>query len=385
MLYRFKPSDLFYNRIKTHPHCDFFIYDRKVYYNNKPDIKGQFTSSIYPTIGHVNINELNVDRTQQQLIYPFLTKQGSLTSFRTVTTSQFNSDFAYGDTITGSYPLEASVTYKQYQEGDPRRDINSIQNTLNYYSPISRHYEYDGRYGDKSTQVLGMIDIPSIFYGSRIKKGTVDCKFYVSGTLVGELQDINENGELIQTGPAGSNGSGSVAGVVLYNEGFLLLTGSWSLDDGHTEPYIVGELPVNPTWVYFGSTGGPGIDENLHSSSFSLSFDGTNYVPTITMFAHAGQGELNHSNNPTYLKYGQEQKLIPITGSKAYKENTNIEIKNIVQSPYNDPTGSFQKQTYISKVGIYDEKRNLIAIAKLAKPLKKKQDTNFSFKIKLDL
>jgi hypothetical protein len=385
VLYKFKPSDLLHNRIKTHPHTEFFIYDRKVYYNKKPELKGQFTSSTYPTIGHVNINEINVDRTQQQLIYPFITKEGSLTSFSTVSTSQFNNDFVYGDVVTGSYPLEATITRTRYAIGQSRPHIQALQNTLNYYAPISRHYEYSGIYGNKSTQELSLIDIPSIFYGTKIKKGTIDCKFYVSGTLVGQLQDINENGELIQTGPPGSNGSGSVAGVALYNEGFLVITGSWSLDDGHTEPYIPGELATTPKWLYFASTGGPGIDENLASSSFDLSFDGTTYVSTITMFAHANQGELNHSNNPSYLKFGQEEKRTPITGSKAYKENTKVEIKNIVQSPYNDPTASFSKQTYISKVGIYDEHKNLIAIAKLAKPLRKRIEDQYTIKLALDI
>jgi hypothetical protein len=83
--------------------------------------------------------------------------------------------------------------------------------------------------GDKSTQKISLISIPSIFYGSSIKKGTVDLKFYVSGTMIGRLQDLKRNGELIQSEPYGYNGSGSIAGVCLYNEGFLVLTGAWDI------------------------------------------------------------------------------------------------------------------------------------------------------------
>jgi hypothetical protein len=64
----------------------------------------------------------------------------------------------------------------------------------------------------------------------------LELSFFISGTLIAKIQDINKNGELIQT--TGSSGSGSVAGVVMYNEGFVLLTGSWSLDNSHTEQYI---------------------------------------------------------------------------------------------------------------------------------------------------
>ena len=52
---------------------------------------------------------------------------------------------------------------------------------------------------------------------------------------------------------------------------------------------------------------------------------------------------------------------------------------------YNDPTASFQKQTYISRVAIYDEDKNLIAIAKLATPVRKRETDSYTFKLKLDI
>jgi hypothetical protein len=42
-----------------------------------------------------------------------------------------------------------------------------------------------------------------------------------------------------------------------------------------------------------------------------------------------------------------------------------------VKYKYENVSGSLEKQTYISKVGIYDENRNLIASAKVSKPVKK--------------
>ena len=52
---------------------------------------------------------------------------------------------------------------------------------------------------------------------------------------------------------------------------------------------------------------------------------------------------------------------------------------------YENYSGSLEKQTYISKIGIYDEDKNLIAIAKLAKPVRKTENRDFTFKLKLDL
>ena len=110
---------------------------------------------------------------------------------------------------------------------------------------------------------------------------------------------------------------------------------------------------------------------------------GTQEVQTMTLFAHARKGQLNQSSNPTFREYS--------TGSfadsslRAYQENDNIHIKNVVSSSYNDPTGSFEKTTYISKVGIYDDEKNLIGIAKVATPVKKTVERGFAFKIKTDL
>ena len=95
-------------------------------------------------------------------------------------------------------------------------------------------------------------------------------------------------------------------------------------------------------------------------------------------------GELNHSNNKTYLKYGQTDK-VPVTSSTEYIERSDVEIKNIVPANYKDEQPKFEKITYISKIGIYDEEKNLIAIAKLATPVRKKINDSYLFKIKLDM
>ena len=101
------------------------------------------------------------------------------------------------------------------------------------------------------------------------------------------------------------------------------------------------------------------------------------------MFAHADKGEMNHSNNPTYVTFGQA--TTPNTSSYVYAEPANLSIKNIVSSSYADPSGSFQKTTYISKIGIYDEDKNLIGIATMASPIKKTENRNLTFKLKLDI
>ena len=124
------------------------------------------------------------------------------------------------------------------------------------------------------------------------------------------------------------------------------------------------------------------------SSSFSMDFLGTNNTSVVTMMAHAPSIALNHSNNPTFLDKATVDTMIPEVSNyqnTTIVSQTTYNIKNIVKTPYNDPTGSFQKQTYISRIGIYDKDKNLIAIAKVATPVRKRETDSYTFKLKLDI
>jgi len=120
------------------------------------------------------------------------------------------------------------------------------------------------------------------------------------------------------------------------------------------------------------------------SASFQLEFQGTNEVSTLTMHAIAPRGQLNHSMNPTYRLY-ESASLPPTINNYIYAENAGIPIKNTVSSSFCNFSASFAKQTFISKIGIYDKERNLIAVAKLATPIKKTEDRALTFKLKLDI
>jgi len=384
---KFEEKDILYNVLETNPKQTFRIYNSKVYHNNQTIIVGEFANPVpmVPT-GFVSLYEINVDRNEADtgLVYPFVTKDGSLIGPRTVSTTTFNSDFLFGDTITGSYPLSSSIKRDFYQLGTARPEIGALKNTLNYYIPMSSHYKYDSSLGDKGTQPLNLISIPSILYGDSIKKGDLELNFYISGTLIGTLKDERQNGEMVQTGPVGSTGSGSVAGVALYNEGFVLLTGSWYLETGIARNYLDdGTNLMTSSWLFFGVGANDGIPAGvIPSSSYDFDMKGVNRIPTLTMFAHANKIEMNHSNNSTYVEYGQA--TTPITGAYIYSENKNLQIKNIVSSSYVDPAGSFEKVTYISQVGIYDKDKNLIGVASVSNPVKKTQGREFTFKLKMD-
>ena len=378
--YKFGPNDIFYNQIKTYPEVNFIVYDNEIFFKNTGNVTGAFTSNVREVpSGYISLYELNIDRPSDQLIYPFVTKDGSLTSFSTVGTSEFNSDFAYGEQITGSYPLSASITSTRYATGATRAKINALRNPLNSYQILSYDYAYNSSLGDKSTQELRLISIPSIFYGSSIKKGSVSLKFYITGSKIAELKDDKKNGQLRQVLSGTNADSGSVGGVVMYDQGFVILTGSWALSS-HTEGYYNYPSLTGPRWIDFATK-----NQYIPSSSFALDFSGTNYVPVTTMMAHASKGELNHSNNPTFKSYGY--KYGPSANaeiSKVYSEIAGVTIVNVVSSSFSGTDAPFQKTTFINYVGIYDEGKNLIAIAKMANPVRKRENDDFTFKLKLD-
>ena len=68
------------------------------------------------------------------------------------------------------------------------------------------------------------------------------------------------------------------------------------------------------------------------------------------------------------------------------EDNSDILIKNTISSShktYQEPI--FDRQTFITKIGVYDENRNLIAVADVATPVKKHEDNEYTFKLKLDI
>jgi len=77
--------------------------------------------------------------------------------------------------------------------------------------------------------------------------------------------------------------------------------------------------------------------------------------------------------------------LLDVTSSQIYQENASRTIKNTVSSSFYDYEAPFERQVFISKVAIYDENKNLIGVATLANPVKKKEDEDLTFKLKLDI
>ena len=393
-LHSFGPDDILQNRMVARPKFDFVMYSGSAYINNDGDVLGENIVT-----GTVNLYEYNVDRdgTTQDLIKPFLAPNTGLV-FRNnpLTNFQYNR-FYRENQLDGTYPLTATITRQYYgsttypfPDGTDsakdtyvvaRKELISLQNTMNYYRYVSNEYAYTGSY---VSGTVNMLQIPSIMFGEQIKRGTVSLKFYYTGSLIDEATDSRQNGELISTM---GNTSGSTVGVVLYNEGFVLLTSSADISSNQ-DLYLGTGVQQNASWQYFGafdlaSTEGVSF---ATASLFSLSFEGTQKIPTTTMFATAQPGDLNNSLNPTWVSSSAaDWRSKTSIGDSGYIEPRETPIKNTINSQYCNYEAEFQKQTFITEIGIFDKDKNLIGVAKLANPVQKKESDNYTFKLKLDM
>lgn len=445
--FEFKKDDLFINRLKTYPLYNIFIYQEKSYVNRETRPAGSgglvvFDTNRNATGSYVIEPQLIVSDIdsgfkpvfKSQLYQPLVKAHSGdrqwTSAYQQRVGLGFGSAASYppyvdgsqlspGDTMSSSYGIESPVTRRlteasntltvnsyynlqlgnlqtetiplKYDGNQTRLNLtaSSLENVASKYATLSPHFTFRPQSSptgkipsvgtrDLTTSDVNFIFIPSMYYGSTIKKGSVELNYYITGSKVGTCGDIHHNGTLVGTYGATS---GSVVGLVLYDEGIIMLTSSVALESNGI--YYKPGTPINGSWLYYGTTLNDGIESNASTglASYDLSFKGVNYVNSMTMFAHAKQGHLNHSNNPTYRDLEFERNQITGSGT-SFAEGTS-DIANVVSASYT--SASFDKTTYISKIHIYDENGNLIAITSMANPVKKTLEDEFTFKMKIDL
>jgi hypothetical protein len=113
---------------------------------------------------------------------------------------------------------------------------------------------------------------------------------------------------------------------------------------------------ANPLRLYSTGSGGIGLSTGSYTSSFSLNSQET--ITSDFVFCRARNAEFNYTENPSFISGS--------TGAVLY----DLFI--------NSPT------TYITTVGLYNDSNELLAVAKLSKPLKKDFTKEALVRVKLD-
>ena len=115
----------------------------------------------------------------------------------------------------------------------------------------------------------------------------------------------------------------------------------------------------------YGMGTGSNVNNNVNEALFYAINRGGNFelraeedVTSTHYFVRAKNSQFNYSTNPTYQ-----------TGS-----NGQLKHQSFIQNP----------QTFITTVGLYNDDNELLAVAKLSKPLLKNFERETTLRVKLD-
>lgn len=426
---QFEKNDLFYNTIAASPNY------KITFYNGDVSVNDQISEGTNKVSSSINLFEkintytasYNENFIKNNFVY-----SGSY---------EVNGTLSYNPTVNRNLIYKVGTYFSQnYTNYLTIKKISSLRNYFNKYyldngsSIFSDYLANDGvpqflsqknvtyspgpnpTYFIQPNKSINLIEIPQAFYGIKIEPGSLKLKIYVTGTLVAEASDLYKNSKIIQTTSSyNSSLVGTEIGMIMYDEGVLLLTGSSNLA-ATTEPYIQpvsGYLSAvsqtdNIKWIHFGSHKRTSTTTTtpIVSASFEINFKGSTEVNTITMFCSAEKNKMTWSSNRTFISGGQTNTLIlgqtssitvnttQYTGSSSsifipsngqYFENDKILIKNTISSSFTNYSAPYEPQVFISEIAIYNEEGDMIAIAKLANPVRKTQDMDYTFKLKLDM
>ena len=151
-------------------------------------------------------------------------------------------------------------------------------------------------------------------------------------------------------------------------------------------------------------------DINLEDfTTYDLEYRSTKTINELEVLVQAGSCEFNYSQNPSAVEvtlsgsYNFETTAIPnvrpafnrrikyvedITQMSGYTSSHDGETTGSWEDYYSkvltDPTGSYLT-TYVTTVGLYDDNNNLVAVAKLPKPIKNYPDMDLNFIVRIDL
>ena len=404
---KFEENDIISNTVVANPRYKFSFFNGVAYVNDQVD-NGVYTTSLTNQTGTIIVNDLNIiANTARHVLVSDLdktyNKTGDISSpvqGPARITFEMKRDFIKKSSVGGYEPIYTTgfgspATSSIAKFFSLKNSIDHRENrapAFNFSSYFTRtlNLKADTIEGEL-LQDINMLSIDNIFYGSMIKPGSISLEFYKSGSLLAKAQDTTKTGELVEQTNS-TIGTGTVVGFALYEEGVIVLTNTDSLGGGqeyYQQPTASAGSAVldDPKWIHFGSyinvEGAAGTA--ITGSSYVVDLQGTVTRPTLTMFAYAPKNHLNWSNNPTYLDASTKANYINNTSSYYYEESSKVKVKNVVSSSFSTYSASFQPTTYIKTVGVYDEDRNLIAVAKVANPVKKTTEQDYTFKLKLDL
>lgn len=231
---------------------------------------------------------------------------------------------------TASFNNDGTITGPVYNPNA----YNYLQNTL----PADRFFPTG------SGEYVGVISIPSNKFGEYIKPGT----FNLIANPSGFSYNLTDDGE-------GNIISGSLkVGDIIYSHGMIILT-----SDGI--PGLDGYGFVTYGTAEYGASDQAFIEDIINTNNITCSFQSTVTLYETQYKCTIRENEFNFSQNPTLISGSSNNGIL-----------------------YNFATGSYFTP-YVTTIGLYNNDKELLAVAKLAQPLQISDTTDTSIIINLDL
>ena len=280
----------------------------------------------------------------------------------------------YGTNNTSSYDADTDVKNSNgiskkglYRSIKSQFYLNSA--TASILTEVGRRESYTSTNERVIGDTIGVLPIPQKYYGEGVKVGSLQVEY---GTIIA-TDDSNSN--LIDS-------ASNVKGNIFYDRGLIVLT--------------------------------DGIVDNTSLTNFDISYRSTMTIHENEIFLSVNENEFNVSQNPTAVhEVGATKRIISITkphselreqqyvsrtiyqaGAKYIKDKSHPIISSIdgesggsfddyEVSGSTDQTGSYLAP-FITTIGLYDTDNNMVASAKLPKPIKSLPDYPVNFIVRFD-
>jgi hypothetical protein len=306
------------------------------------------------TYGVNNIKNYSHQMFQSVYDYPYLSSSAN---------HIFDISFGYDESST----LSSSANPKQRSK--KINNYNQLSQVLLGYTGSNntvRRFESDLTLdGAGEMKDVFAINLSRLVTKDEVKKGSVSITLG-TGSFASPFAGVKTftdtaaagNGQTATT-IAGEYGllshSSGIGGVVFYQAGVLIMTSS---------------VFAGVADFFSGSGGAKSFAQTLVSSSITascdalrhrlqnLQFNNTTEINSNIYFCRMAHNKFNYSSNPTYL-----------SSSKIFVKNDNIQ---------NPPI------TYVTTIGLYNERNELLAVAKLSEPLRKDPTNELTLRVRLD-
>jgi hypothetical protein len=245
------------------------------------------------------------------------------------------------DTDDLSGVIYRSIQSQFYRNSATASILTEVGRRKSYASTDERNLESE----------FGLISIPQYKYGEGIKVGTV------------KFTDNNNGKVYLDDGYSNLVSGSTICGNIMYDRGFVILTKdtpSGSLTD------------------------------------FRIEYNSTQTIYENEIFISVLENEFNFSQNRTALIDADYETGSLIThGQYSYSPHYSQSYTNLRSAKVNplfseydvsssiDPTGSYLAP-FITTIGLYDNELNMVAVAKLARPMKSLPDYPLNFIIRFD-